>query len=108
MTTAFIHRPTAPWRLSIGMVAILGLTACDETGQFALPNLGGDTATQASATPAASNSTELVERDVQAPNVLQVTEIGRWDGRPALDAVLVAHPYAVDPECVTHCNAVTV
>lgn len=105
MTTAFTHRPTAPWRLSIGMVAILGLTACDETGQFALPNLGGDTATQASATPAASNSTELVERDVEAPNVFQVTESGLWDGRPSLGGVWVAHPDAVDPERVIIRNA---
>ncbi len=45
-------------------------------------------------------STQLVERDVEAPDVFQITSQGLWDGRPSLGGVWVAHPTAVDPERV--------
>ncbi|WP_147125371.1 SPOR domain-containing protein [Shimia ponticola] len=47
-----------------------------------------------------SNSTRLIERDVEAPDVFQVTSSGLWDGRPSLGGVWVAHPDAKDPERV--------
>jgi len=47
-----------------------------------------------------SNSTKLVERDVEAPDVFQVTEAGLWDGRPSIGGVWVAHPDVKDPERV--------
>jgi cell division septation protein DedD len=50
------------------------------------------------ATPA--TSTRLVERDIEAPEVFQVTEAGLWDGRPSLGGVWVAHPDVTDPERV--------
>ncbi|AHD01537.1 SPOR domain-containing protein [Leisingera methylohalidivorans] len=48
----------------------------------------------------ASSSTKLVERDVEAPEVFQVTEAGLWDGRPSIGGVWVAHPDTKDPERV--------
>ena len=42
----------------------------------------------------------LVERDVEAPGVFQVTEAGLWDGRPSLGGVWVAHPDVTEPERV--------
>lgn len=45
-------------------------------------------------------STRLVDRDVEAPNVFQVTEEALWDGRPSLGGVWVASPDAKDPERV--------
>jgi cell division septation protein DedD len=42
----------------------------------------------------------LVERDVEAPEVFQVTDQALWDGRPSLGGVWVASPDAVDPERV--------
>jgi cell division septation protein DedD len=42
----------------------------------------------------------LVERDVEAPEVFQVTEAGLWDGRPSLGGVWVAHPDVQTPERV--------
>ncbi|NGM45486.1 SPOR domain-containing protein [Rhodobacter sp. SGA-6-6] len=45
-------------------------------------------------------STRLVDRDVEAPNVFQVTEDALWDGRPSLGGVWVASPDAKDPERV--------
>ncbi|WP_293575138.1 SPOR domain-containing protein [Phaeobacter sp.] len=47
-----------------------------------------------------SSSTRLVEREIEAPEVFQVTESGLWDGRPSLGGVWVAHPDAKDPEQV--------
>lgn len=55
-------------------------------------------------TAAASNgetaSVRLVERDVEAPEVFQVTDQGLWDGRPSLGGVWVAHPDVKEPERV--------
>ena len=43
---------------------------------------------------------DLVERDVEAPDVFQVSEAGFWDGRPSLGGVWVAHPDVKMPERV--------
>jgi cell division septation protein DedD len=55
--------------------------------------------------PAPWRATRLVERDVEAPEVFQVTEPGLWDGRPSLGGVWVAHPDVQDPERVIIRNA---
>jgi hypothetical protein len=58
------------------------------------------------ATPvAAQRSTRLVDRDVEAPDVFQVTDQALWDGRPSLGGVWVASPDAKDPERVILRNA---
>ncbi|MEJ6479422.1 MAG: SPOR domain-containing protein [Octadecabacter sp.] len=62
------------------------------------PGSGGGEA--GSTTGEAARSVELVERDVEAPDVFQVTEAGLWDGRPSLGGVWVAHPDVQDPERV--------
>ncbi len=49
-------------------------------------------------TPRAGGGTRVVERDVEAPEVFQMTESGLWDGRPSLGGVWVAHPEAKNPE----------
>ena len=87
-------------RLSLALLMSTALVACDETGNL---SFGGapDVATEDDATSAAAASSgKLVERDVEAPSVFQVTEPGLWDGRPSLGGVWVAHPSAVDPERV--------
>lgn len=50
-------------------------------------------------------STKIVERDVEAPDVFQVTATGLWDGRPSLGGVWVAHADVTDPERVIIRNA---
>jgi rare lipoprotein A len=50
--------------------------------------------------PSDATRTRIVERDVEAPDVFQVTESGLWDGRPSLGGVWVAHPDTKDPERV--------
>ncbi len=47
-----------------------------------------------------ASSVRLVERDVEAPDVFQVTDQGLWDGRPSLGGVWVAHPDVSEPERV--------
>jgi SPOR domain len=48
----------------------------------------------------AQKSTRLVDRDVEAPEVFQVTDDALWDGRPSLGGVWVASPDTKDPERV--------
>jgi len=50
--------------------------------------------------PSQNGSIKLVERDVEAPEVFQVTEKALWDGRPSLGGVWVAHPNSDQPERV--------
>lgn len=81
---------TRSWR-AVLLVAAIGLSGCQA-------GLSGDGA--AAVTDADPGTTRLVERDVEAPDVFQVTEDGLWDGRPSLGGVWVAHPSATDPERV--------
>lgn len=83
--------------LAVTAVSLLLLTACEEG---ATPGFLKPKDTVSTDAPVASSSTHLVERDVEAPDVFQVTEAGLWDGRPSLGGVWVAHPDAKDPERV--------
>jgi cell division septation protein DedD len=84
-------------RVGLAATALLALAACGEDfqpfGDAGTRNATGDG-------PAPIGATRLVERDVEAPDVFQVTEEGLWDGRPSLGGVWVAHPTADDPERV--------
>jgi len=86
-------------RLVLVGAAIAVLAGCDESGKFSLKP---DSAGQASAQGATASraSVKLVERDVEAPDVFQVTDMGLWDGRPSLGGVWVAHPDVKEPERV--------
>ena len=81
-------------RFGAALCALLSLAACSETFQpFA--GLGTRNATDGGAAPI--GATRLIERDVEAPEIFEVTEEGLWDGRPSLGGVWVAHPTATDP-----------
>lgn len=77
-------------------IAGLGLAGCSD---FPSLNLVSDPA-DATADAKASTKTTLIERDVEAPDVFDVTEAGLWDGRPSLGGVWVAHPDVKEPERV--------
>ncbi len=84
---------------AVGLLLALTLLAgCEEAPKlgFLQPADKTDTATAGTG----QQSTRLVERDVEAPDVFQVTEAGLWDGRPSLGGVWVAHPDVGDPERV--------
>lgn len=74
------------------LAALVALSACADN-PFAADGDSPDAVTPA-------QSVELVERDVEAPEVFQVTEEGLWDGRPSLGGVWVAHPDVGEPERV--------
>lgn len=77
------------------LCAALALAGCDKA-----PKLGFLAPKDKGASVEGATSTKLVERDIEAPEVFQVTEAGLWDGRPSLGGVWVAHPDATDPERV--------
>lgn len=77
-----LARRGTPWALALALAACAGGSSDDVASDAAAP------------------ATPLVETDVEAPEVFQVTEAGLWDGRPSLGGVWVAHPDAVDPERV--------
>jgi hypothetical protein len=79
------------------LAAVLAVAGCEQgTGPFATkPAAEGGTAA-----PKAQKSTRLVDRDVEAPEVFQVTDEALWDGRPSLGGVWVASPDTKDPERV--------
>lgn len=81
-----------------------GLLAACQDGQnpfagLAKPDAGEEVAGEGG-NPAGETSVRLVDRDVEAPDVFQVTDEALWDGRPSLGGVWVASPDAVDPERV--------
>ncbi|MBA4351888.1 MAG: SPOR domain-containing protein [Rhodobacter sp.] len=83
-------------RLALLLSAATVLAAC-QPGQnpFARNPAGED-----SEAAAPARSVTLVDRDVEAPEVFQVTDQALWDGRPSLGGVWVASPDAIDPERV--------
>ncbi|SFJ15454.1 SPOR domain-containing protein [Celeribacter neptunius] len=83
-------------RIALLLSSALALGACQD-GQSFLDSLKSPAK---SAGTTASTSTKLVERDVEAPDVFQVTDKGLWDGRPSLGGVWVAHADVTDPERV--------
>lgn len=86
--------PTA--RRALILSTVLGLAACQPgASPFARKADPADGPTAASAT-----SVTLVDRDVEAPEVFQVTDQALWDGRPSLGGVWVASPDAANPERV--------
>ena len=87
----------APWgRLMLAGLGFVMLAGCDENGNFSLQpdTRGGEVQARS------GSSVKLVERDVEAPDVFQVTDMGLWDGRPSLGGVWVAHPDVKEPERV--------
>lgn len=85
-------------RSALLLSTVLMLAAC-QPGQNPFSRDADEGADTAAAAPAARSVT-LVDRDVEAPEVFQVTDQALWDGRPSLGGVWVASPDATDPERV--------
>lgn len=86
--------PTA--RTALFLFTLMALAAC-QPGQNPFARKDKP---EGAAAPTAATSVTLVDRDVEAPEVFQVTEQALWDGRPSLGGVWVASPDATDPERV--------
>jgi len=95
-------------RTGVGRIALAaglaaGLAGCDGAPALFAGKPKADVATSdasMSGAVAPATSVKLVDRDVEAPGVFQVTDMALWDGRPSLGGVWVASPDAVDPERV--------
>ncbi|MCC1480108.1 SPOR domain-containing protein [Roseibaca sp. Y0-43] len=75
--------------VGFSLVLCLGLSAC----------MDGTGGTQ-SAPTGSPRAGEVIERDVEAPDVFSKRDQGLWDGRPSLGGVWVAHPDVDAPERV--------
>jgi hypothetical protein len=82
----------------VALVASTALAGC-QPGSTPVSS-DGPPAAEGEAPAARASSTRLVDRDVEAPEVFQVTGQGLWDGRPSLGGVWVASPDAINPERV--------
>ncbi len=102
-------------KLGLAVMLSVSLAACEEgkspnlfkgkgTGGGLFSKKDGGTGlfgkSPKASTPSQNGSIKLVERDVEAPEVFQVTEKALWDGRPSLGGVWVAHPNSDQPERV--------
>lgn len=97
-------RAGSGYSLFLVSIAALSLSACVMPGATGTTEGEQASATQTAATGPASR---VIERDVEAPEVFQVSDRGLWDGRPSLGGVWVAHPTATDPERVMIRNPTT-
>jgi len=93
-------------RIALVCVAVAGLAACDENGEFALPSVGQSSEPAPILAANAPNQTRT-ERDIERPDIFAVNDRGIWDGRPSLGGVWVAHPDAQNPERVLIRNTET-
>lgn len=86
-------------RLSILASIAFSFAGCEEGSKFNLfkPK---DKGAEAADITSSRGSSQTVERDVESPDVFQVTDDGLWDGRPSLGGVWVAHQEVKDPERV--------
>ncbi len=82
-------------RIALGFCAAIAVGGCEK-----LPNPFSGSGADKAEISSESRSTTLVERDVEAPDVFQVTEKALWDGRPSLGGVWVAYPGVDTPERV--------
>ncbi|KAB7615562.1 SPOR domain-containing protein [Amylibacter sp. SFDW26] len=104
-------------KIGLAVVVSFSLTACEEgTGPSLFKGSGEGTGLlkrkkepgtglfskkpETSSRAIKDGSIKLVERDVESPEIFQVTEKALWDGRPSLGGVWVAHPDSDQPERV--------
>lgn len=86
------------WKMPLLFVVAAALAGCDENGEFLLGSAPSSEGGEEVIT--VESGAQVVERDVEAPEVFQAAETGLWDGRPSLGGVWVAHPDVTEPERV--------
>ncbi|MCB5198472.1 SPOR domain-containing protein [Loktanella sp. TSTF-M6] len=86
-----VSRPAIWLAMTVSAVA---LAACENLPSF------GAAADDEAAAPIVTPADAANARDIEAPEVFNLTEAGLWDGRPSLGGVWVAHPSVTDPERV--------
>lgn len=88
-------------RIALLLCGASAIAGCEQARDFNFLKSKPDTGeVSLNASGASAASVELIERDVEAPEVFQANDQGLWDGRPSLGGVWVAHPDVVEPERV--------
>ncbi|MEY4983404.1 MAG: hypothetical protein RIR62_1670 [Pseudomonadota bacterium] len=82
-------------RFALATTAFAVLAGCQTGGTS-----GAGGAPSATTATGDARSTRIVNRDVEAPEIFNVTAEALWDGRPSLGGVWVASDKATDPERV--------
>lgn len=95
--TSVLRINSKRWLLGVSTIGLVCLSACSD---FENPFTQSDAGLTGTDTAVAGQTTKLVERDVEAPEVFSSSEAGLWDGRPSLGGVWAAHPDVGDPERV--------
>ena len=83
-------------------LSIVSLSACENMGEGFTSGSSGD-----DETPSLAGTLNLEERDVEAPDVFNVTDEALWDGRPSFGGVWVAYPGNTQPERISIKNTRT-
>ena len=86
---------------ALSSVCLLALAACEDGQGF--PGLSNETPDGETA-QATQQGPQSVLKDVERPDVFNITEDALWDGRPSLGGVWVAHPDVTTPERVILTN----
>ncbi|MDU9004927.1 SPOR domain-containing protein [Sedimentitalea todarodis] len=82
------------FRLTGAVLFAAALAACDDG------DLRPTTAKPETTSGTATQSDRGERRDIEAPEVYDISEAGLWDGRPSLGGIWVAHPDVTDPHRV--------
>ena len=91
---------TAARTAAMTSLIFLALPSCEEGQGF--PGLQSKPADETAAAEGQAGQTVL--KDVDRPDIFNVTEEALWDGRPSLGGVWVAHPDVKEPERVIITN----
>lgn len=88
-------------RLALAACAGLLLAGCEAAATFnPFKSTGAAGGAGQAAADSAPDAVRLGDRDVEAPEIFQVTDKGLWDGRPSLGGIWVAHPDVAEPQRV--------
>ncbi|MBT8423956.1 MAG: SPOR domain-containing protein [Silicimonas sp.] len=85
---------------AIVLVSAVTLAACEDFEGLS----SSDTVQAEAAAQLGPDGPRTEIRDVDRPDVFNVTETALWDGRPSLGGIWVAHPDVTDPERVKVTN----
>lgn len=93
---------TAARLAALSSLLFLMLSACEDGQGF--PSFGSKSE-DGEETTAAAQTAQSVLKDVERPDIFNVTDLALWDGRPSLGGVWVAHPDVTTPERVMLTNS---
>lgn len=83
--------------MSAALVALAGCETMDGFGNF-------DAFTKAASEADSSSSLDIIERDIEKPEIFTQRDMALWDGRPSFGGVWAALPGNVQPERVSITN----